>query len=110
MIIEDMDLRRFGDGQYTRLYYEKAYRIPAGIGTKSNAVRVVLRDSLKVHISNCKLYESLDSVAKIEADTAHWQEVSDGIIAIFALSTGASYLYAENTSGSTEAVFNVTGV
>ena len=111
MNIIELELNRYGDGQYTKLWYQKSITVPVGVGNKSDAYLAVVSDSLKLHTSgNVNVYESLDSKEAIENDTAKWKLISDATTSVFPLNAGASYFYIENTSGSLEAWANITGV
>lgn len=108
--IKDLDLQRYTDGNYVSKYFQKTIRVPAGIGNESDAIQVVTRESIKVQIFNCALYESLSSIEEVENDTAIWELVSDGSTTTFPLDKGASFLKIVNDNAAQEAVMTMTGV
>ena len=111
MVIERLNLRHFSDGQYKHDYYQRTILVPQGIGNESNAFFVVLANSLKVQVYNCTIWESLDTIASIQADTAKWGLVADSATdPTFVLDRGASFLKIINTSGSETALLLATGV
>lgn len=108
--IQELGLQRYDDGQYQKHYYQKTIYVPIGIGNESDAVRVVLANKINVHFTNGSLYESLATPEDIENDTAHWEFVADSTAPVFTLTAGATFLKLINSSGTEEALLNITGV
>jgi hypothetical protein len=107
--IINLSLVRSTIGRRDLDYLQKNITIPIGIGNESDVVRVVSANSVKVHITDCALYESLSAEEDIINDTAHWEFVGDGT-ETFVLDPGAAYLKAINSSGTVASIFNITGV
>ena len=110
MQTEKLTLQEYDNHRKLLLYFNKSVSVPAGVGNKSKAYFVVASDSIKVHLKNAILYESLNEEYQIQNDTAHWELVTDGTASVFPLSNGVSWLYIENTSATEEAILNITGV
>lgn len=108
MDIKFLDLRNFSNGSYQKKYYQKTIKL--AIGESSDAYFIVVASSLKVHLTNCSLYESLDTPNSVEDNTAEWKLVATESDDLFTLNEGVSYLYAVNTSIDSEAIMTITGV
>ena len=107
-VIEDLTLVEYDRGNRASDYYFQGnFNIPVGVGN-SIIVRAVAKYSMKVHLVNCSLEESLSTKEKIEADVGEFELISDGTASTFVLDKGVSYLKATNTSGVSAAEFNIT--
>jgi len=111
MNILELFLQRYDQGMYVKKYFQRSIEIPAGIGSESDAIRVITAESLKTFTSStAELWESLSSEYQIENDLANWSLIASGASELYPLSRGASYLKIVNTSNSLPAILEVTGV